>query len=120
MFAVENMIFTRPGGICVTIHLENPSRNASLFCGNDAALMQFTGLKDRDGRKIYEGDLMANDWISPKGLHFEVYWKDDGRWDLRNTQGWRYWERYGGPINWDYMEAIGNIYENPELLEHPS
>lgn len=68
---------------------------------------QFTGLKDKNEREIYEGDIVAlNEQIDVVDLSRFRYW-------LRN-------EDFGyegeGLISPDYCEVIGNIHENPELL----
>ena len=77
-------------------------------------LMQYTGLKDRNGKEIYEGDIRKGDWVS--GLQEGEY---SGiqvmKWDETNACfGWE------GQYIPDFIkvEVIGNIYENPELLEN--
>jgi uncharacterized phage protein (TIGR01671 family) len=82
---------------------------------NDARtlkIMQCTGLKDKKGVEIFEGDLMQNE----SGRICQVVWhKLSGSWDAEvvkavgNSVG-----GYAG--DWSRcMEVIGNIYENPEL-----
>ena len=75
-------------------------------------LMQYTGLKDKNGVEIYEGDICRNgDWEEDAHAHnYRVeevtYSEDEGCFF-----GWNY--------NTDGMtcEVIGDIYSNPELLE---
>ncbi len=79
-------------------------------------LMQYTGLKDKSGKEIYEGDLMTH-W----GNIFEVTFHN-GSFGLK--QKTKKGAGYGsGQQPWylgDYpttTEIIGNIYENPELIK---
>lgn len=92
----------------------------------DAEIMQYTGLKDKNGKEIYEGDVVFTKWSKPfvgrdDGTNREVFWADDkGAWALTNYNGKRndlcsYLKTHAHP---DSVEIIGNIYENPELLEN--
>ena len=75
---------------------------------------QYTGLKDRNGRKIFEGDVIAIPGSNKKGLPAEVrYMERDGSFRM---------ERIGYiPISLDgvqyWGEIIGNVIDNPELIE---
>ncbi len=83
-------------------------------------LIQFTGLKDKNGKEIYEGDVLEN----MKGHRFVMEY--DGL-----AFGWRGLTPYAnGCVEFSYdtitnpkmteileLEIIGNIYENPELLK---
>ena len=77
-------------------------------------LMQYTGLKDKNGKEIYEGDILRfqfSEWcISP------VYWTKERGWTVHgNITAWEY--SIGSDFSKSNLEVIGNIYENPELLE---
>ncbi len=71
-------------------------------------VMQYSELKDKHGKEIYEGDLL-------QGINCIM------RMDWDSTAaGWvfNYGIGYNPKQNTDELEVIGNIYENPELLAH--
>ena len=76
---------------------------------------QFTGLLDKNGKEIYEGDIVANDFGNNNIVNMTVEWCTDGYWALHEIDG-------DDTMHFvaDYLkeiEVIGNIYDNPELLE---
>jgi uncharacterized phage protein (TIGR01671 family) len=88
---------------------------------NYAIFMQYTGLNDRDGTEIYEGDLFRYKALDEtEGLYvikFVPLWggqfmahKLPAKTDVLDNDFERYWE----------SNIVGNIYENPELLNKPT
>ena len=132
MLGVDQLAFG-PNGELVSIYSDGPdfSNDSDALMGekpdlNEAVLMQFTGMHDKNGRSIYEGDILkvtsedgesyvaAVKWFGDEDYHYPAF-------DLS-----------GVPSPWDYeanalseimeagvetCEVIGNIFENPELLE---
>jgi uncharacterized phage protein (TIGR01671 family) len=98
-------------------------------------IMQYTGLKDVNGKEIYDGDIAK--YITYNDIYYshknnyefkinQVMWGETG-----DSDGWLHDKHYEWIIGNDsladvadscyadkmYFEIIGNIYENPELLE---
>lgn len=95
------------------LSLLNSEGNYVLYGGRDFVFTQFTGLKDSRGRDIYEGDILRklhckNGVVEFSGASFcnKVNTPKGYRWYLLNSE------------DCELSEVIGNIYENPELLEN--
>ena len=79
--------------------------------------LQFTGLKDKNGKEIYEGDILKH-WYSDSLFNWLISF-DDGSFVLQNigVDGYlmdKYKLTESGCLD---REVIGNMYENPELLK---
>ena len=69
----------------------------------------FTGLLDRPGKEIYEGDIVFN--LNDKDKNHEIIWNSlDGCWCLGDEDSYPVSKYSMG----EFWEIIGNIYENPE------
>lgn len=78
--------------------------------GKPIELMQSTGLKDKNGVEIYEGDIIVFDSLPKVKVYIE--------WRKENA-GFHFGDWYENCFPYTNTDAtiIGNIYENPELLD---
>ena len=111
-------------GVLVGEHWEFGETNFMNF--DEIVLMQSTGLKDKNGKEIFEGDIVKRDGIKrPEVVRF-------GEWIDVDSLGYKeqyigfYFESEHEGQEWLHSvepqfnhlyKIIGNIYENPELLE---
>lgn len=83
---------------------------------SDYIFMQYTGLKDANGKEIYEGDIVVEVYKGEFSICLTTFEKKplkSGTYEVKwNKIGFN----LGSEDGRDY-EVIGNIYENPELLE---
>ena len=99
--------FTKDGEVMAVEELSGDG-DSDIFAPGQIVLCQFTGLKDKNGKEIYEGDILYNEeWKTKTEVKFKEgafnplveIESDETTWSLP-----------------DEFEVIGNIYENPELL----
>jgi uncharacterized phage protein (TIGR01671 family) len=107
-------------GICSVQGIAVTELGVSIRAGKYFELMQDTGLKDKNGVEIYEGDILS---YPEEEQIISIVWDD-------SSAGWEFNEHSGlddgvGRGDWDFnigiaknCKVIGNIYENPELLDN--
>lgn len=91
---------------------------------------EYTGLRDKNGKRIFEGDIVKNDWCFIKGnsiVRFGEYKSSDSSNDYQCGHLGFYLEHISDfnkrTVRKDIMyfankcEIIGNVFDNPELLK---
>jgi len=82
---------------------------------NECVVQQFTGLEDKNGVEIYEGDILFEKEWNGTEIFGEVKWISMA--DGKDFSGWG---SYPVSLPWcssTNCEVVGNIFENPELLK---
>ncbi len=112
MTLIGNVIFSR-----------GKHTNALSFDGFDlaevdpATVGQFTGLLDKNGKRIFEGDILKDDW----GKNFEVFFSTKTCSFMANLKiapsEWETGNYRIGEAWTDTVKIVSNIHDNPELLE---
>lgn len=77
---------------------------------------QYTGLKDKNGNKIFEGDILKLISDNEISYYDVVYSEADYRWIIRENGLFQYQDVLDKFVE-RYMTVAGNIYDSPELLE---
>lgn len=85
--------------------------NLFLFKQDEFVLMQSTGLTDKNGKKIFEGDIIKINKISKAIIEF----KNSGFFIVEKGYNDQLLNNF---VNYKVIEVIGNIYENKELLKN--
>jgi len=98
---------------------EDVGYHDNMFRGNHYVPMQYTGLKDKNGKEIYEGDILKYEVPCETGNYIDYILVKWGKVEfsfLKKIHTNKFHRTtYQGLYR--YGEVIGNIYENPELLE---
>ena len=81
---------------------------------DDVELMQYTGVKDKNGKEIYEGDIL---FFRDENMKYIVVWQD-AAFIIKSIEIRKYSEKMCWLDDTEICcEIVGNIYENKNLLE---
>ena len=115
MVSIYEIIFTKSKGIGIRV---KPHKPTYLY---NIEIMQFTGLKDKNGKEIYEGDIIHSKWEE------NYVGSDDSKEIVFFHNGEFVMNKSGKPEEFNFsvhfhchpkhIKVIGNIYENHELLK---
>jgi uncharacterized phage protein (TIGR01671 family) len=121
MFDVEMIHFCLNGGyIWDERNFDVDRQRETAYELNNCVLLQCTGLKDKSGKLIFEGDILKstdeNNVISKfdsnTGIGVVEWFEKYGFWNVSKIEN-----SLGDILQDGFVEIIGNKYENPELLE---
>ena len=118
MYEVKKVDFSEQKVFCKQYYLND-------WKFSEIELMQYTGLKDKNNKEIFEDDIVKiEDYY--ENVRIGIIAFDSGTYKLQNL-GQNFYYQFGsdGEYDWesienvdeDNIEILGNIYENPELLD---
>lgn len=77
---------------------------------------QYTGLHDKNGKEIYEGDIVVIGSLEDSPLGVVEYDQDWGRYSIKDNEKYQFGGEHVCIYTTEKFEIIGNIYSNPDLL----
>lgn len=105
---VEGDVIHEPYGVVIQYYA-NKKRIKVVV--NSKTLCQYTGLTDKNSKRIWENDILKC------GVNMRVSWHTfKASWVL-SKKGWLYNHFFGEGVEPEDVEVVGNYFDNPELLE---
>lgn len=125
MFSAEEMTADQmallPDGHFANINSVS-TKLSEVYSHEEMLPLQYTGLHDRNGKEIYEGDIVKGDNFQRFSGNPVVRWDGNGSFVLETDTGnsiyretfFSFLQGEGHELR--HLEVVGNIYQNPELL----
>lgn len=128
----DRMIYPSTEGVCFEVDddginildVSGDYPEDHTFPAIDSVLMQSTGLKDKNGVEVFQGDIVKVTDEDEEYSYISVVknYAEEGypAFDIEAPSSWYYESNVLSTImggDYETIEVIGNIYENPELLE---
>lgn len=116
IYPVVRMWFNQ--GVLQNVWVETSEGRISKRTLDNVILIRYTGLKDKNGIEIYEGDILRYEDGVPLCV---VYSEQYCAWIIQTPD--KKWWKFASMFSFDntcLCHIVGNVYENPELLEEKS